>query len=106
VEPYEKSFPGTYRVDGLLREVMTPPQRLQPAITSSHQKCFPRWTLPRSGCLRTAASGSRPRSKVACASSTSRLVLPTVHGEKVVLRLLDKENLRLDMTKLGFENPR
>ena len=103
VEPYEKSFRVRYRIDGLLREVMNPPQRLQAAITSRLKVLakldIAEKRLPQDG---------RIKLKVKIEGRMRELdfrvsVLPTLHGEKVVLRLLDKENLRLDMTKLGFE---
>jgi type IV pilus assembly protein PilB len=103
VEPYEKSFRVRYRVDGLLREVMTPPQRLQPAITSRikvlSKMDIAEKRLPQDGRIRLKAKIEGRMRELDFRVS----VLPTVHGEKVVLRLLDKENLRLDMTKLGFE---
>ncbi|MFI5167700.1 MAG: type IV-A pilus assembly ATPase PilB [Thermoanaerobaculales bacterium] len=105
VEPYEKSFRVRYRVDGLLREVMTPPQRLQPAITSRLKVLakldIAEKRLPQDGRIKLKAKIEGRMRELDFRVS----VLPTLHGEKVVLRLLDKENLRLDMTKLGFEKP-
>jgi type IV pilus assembly protein PilB len=103
VEPYEKSFRVRYRIDGVLREVMTPPQRLKDAITSRikvlSKMDIAEKRLPQDG---------RIKLKVKLEGRMRELdfrvsVVPAMHGEKVVMRLLDKENLRLDMTKLGFE---
>jgi len=103
VEPYEKSYRVRYRIDGLLREVMTPPQRLQAAITSRIKVLakldIAEKRLPQDGRIKLKAKIEGRMRELDFRVS----VLPTVHGEKVVLRLLDKENLRLDMTKLGFE---
>ncbi len=103
VEPYEKNYRVRYRIDGLLREVMNPPQRLKDAITSRIKVLakldIAEKRLPQDGRIRLKARiEGRMRELDFRVSS-----LPTMHGEKVVLRLLDKEQLRLDMTKLGFE---
>lgn len=105
VEPYEKSFRVRYRVDGLLREVMTPPLKLKDSITSRIKVLakldIAEKRLPQDGRIRLKAKiEGRTRELDYRVSS-----IPTVHGEKVVMRLLDKENLRLDLTKLGFEKP-
>jgi len=103
VEPYEKSYRVRYRIDGILREVMSPPQRLKDAITSRIKVLskldIAEKRLPQDG---------RIKLKVKIEGRMRELdfrvsVVPAMHGEKVVMRLLDKENLRLDMTKLGFE---
>jgi type IV pilus assembly protein PilB len=103
VEPYEKMFRVRYRIDGLLYEVMTPPLKLKDAIVSRLKVLskldIAEKRLPQDG---------RIKMKFKVEGRTKDLdfrvsVLPTLFGEKVVLRLLDKENLRLDMTKLGFE---
>jgi type IV pilus assembly protein PilB len=103
VEPYEKSFRVRYRVDGLLREVMNPPQRLKDAIISRIKVLakldIAEKRLPQDGRIRLKARIEGRMRELDFRVS----VLPTMHGEKVVLRLLDKEQLRLDMTKLGFE---
>ncbi len=103
VEPYEKSYRVRYRVDGLLREVMNPPQRLKDAITSRIKVLakldIAEKRLPQDGRIKLKAKIEGRMRELDFRVS----VLPTLHGEKVVLRLLDKENLRLDMTKLGFE---
>ncbi len=67
-------------------------------------RSWPSSTSPRSACRRTAASRSRPRSQGKVKDLDFRVsVLPTIFGEKIVMRLLDKDNLMLDMTRLGFE---
>jgi type IV pilus assembly protein PilB len=103
VEPYEKSYRVRYRIDGLLREVMNPPQRLKDAITSRIKVLakldIAEKRLPQDGRIRLKARIEGRMRELDFRVS----VLPTMHGEKVVMRLLDKEQLRLDMTKLGFE---
>ncbi|OYW04487.1 MAG: type II secretion system protein GspE [Acidobacteria bacterium 37-71-11] len=103
VEPYEKSFRVRYRIDGLLREVMNPPQRLKDAITSRIKVLakldIAEKRLPQDGRIKLKAKIEGRMRELDFRVS----VLPTLHGEKIVMRLLDKENLRLDMTKLGFE---
>jgi type IV pilus assembly protein PilB len=103
VEPYEKNYRVRYRIDGLLREVMNPPQRLRDAITSRIKVLakldIAEKRLPQDGRIRLKARIEGRMRELDFRVS----VLPTMHGEKVVMRLLDKEQLRLDMTKLGFE---
>jgi type IV pilus assembly protein PilB len=100
VEPYEKNFRVRYRVDGVLYEEMQPPLKLRNAITSrlkimSNLDIAER-RLPQDGRIKLKLGKGREMDfRVS--------VLPTLFGEKVVLRLLDKSNLQLDMTKLGFE---
>ena len=98
IEPYEKSFRVRYRVDGMLYDVMQPPTRLKAAITSRikimAQLDIAERRLPQDG---------RIKIKMATKEMDYRVsTLPTLFGEKVVMRLLDKGNLQLDMTKLGF----
>jgi type IV pilus assembly protein PilB len=103
VEPYEKNYRVRYRIDGLLREVMNPPQRLKDAITSRIKVLakldIAEKRLPQDGRIRLKARIEGRMRELDFRVS----VLPTMHGEKVVMRLLDREQLRLDMTKLGFE---
>ncbi|MBI5286946.1 MAG: type IV-A pilus assembly ATPase PilB [Deltaproteobacteria bacterium] len=100
LEPYEKVFRVRYRVDGVLHEVMKPPLKLKNAIVSrvkimSNLDIAER-RLPQDGRIKMKlAKGKEMDFRVS--------VLPTLFGEKVVMRLLDKSNLQLDMTKLGFE---
>ena len=100
IEPYEKSFRVRYRIDGVLYEVMKPPLKLKNAITSRvkimSELDIAERRLPQDGRIKLKLGrGKEMDFRVS--------VLPTLFGEKVVLRLLDKENLQLDMTKLGFE---
>ena len=100
IEPYEKSYRVRYRVDGVLQEEMTPPLKLKAALTSrikimAHLDIAER-RLPQDGRIKLKMGrGKEMDFRVS--------VLPTLFGEKIVLRLLDKGNLQLDMTKLGFE---
>ncbi|HZO10222.1 MAG TPA: type IV-A pilus assembly ATPase PilB [Myxococcota bacterium] len=100
IEPYEKSFRVRYRIDGVLYEVMKPPLKLKNAITSRikimAELDIAERRLPQDGRIKLKMGrGKEMDFRVS--------VLPTLFGEKVVLRLLDKGNLQLDMTKLGFE---
>ena len=100
VEPYEKSFRVRYRIDGILYEVMKPPIKLRNAITSRlkimSELDIAERRLPQDGRIKLKLGrGKEMDFRVS--------VLPTLFGEKIVLRLLDKSNLQLDMTKLGFE---
>jgi len=100
VEPYEKVFRIRFRIDGVLYDVMNPPLRFKNAIISrlkimSNLDIAER-RLPQDGRIKIKMERDR---EVDFRVS----VLPTLFGEKVVLRLLDKSSLQLDMTKLGFE---
>ncbi len=101
IEPYEKKYRVRYRIDGVLHEEMTPPLKLKNAITSrikimSNLDIAER-RLPQDGRIKLKMGRGR-------AMDFRVSTLPTLFGEKIVLRLLDKENLQLDMTKLGFED--
>ncbi|MEC9464207.1 MAG: type IV-A pilus assembly ATPase PilB [Myxococcota bacterium] len=100
VESYEKSFRVRYRIDGALYEVMSPPPKLRDAVISRLKIMssldIAERRLPQDGRIKLKLGRGREMDfRVS--------VLPTLYGEKVVLRLLDKSNLQLDMTKLGFE---
>ncbi len=100
VEPYEKSLRIRYRVDGVLQEQMKPPLKLKNAISSRLKIMssldIAERRLPQDGRIKLKyAKGKEMDFRVS--------VCPTLFGEKIVLRLLDKSNLQLDMTKLGFE---
>jgi type IV pilus assembly protein PilB len=102
IEPYEKSFRVRYRIDGVLYEVMKPPLKLKNAITSRikimSELDIAERRLPQDGRIKLKMGRGREMDfRVS--------VLPTLFGEKIVMRLLDKSNLQLDMTKLGFEEP-
>lgn len=100
IEPYEKSFRVRFRIDGVLYEIMKPPPKLKNAITSRIKIMsaldIAERRLPQDGRIKLKLGNNR--------EMDFRVnVLPTLFGEKVVARLLDKSNLQLDMTKLGFE---
>ncbi|HEY4676811.1 MAG TPA: type IV-A pilus assembly ATPase PilB [Candidatus Angelobacter sp.] len=103
IEPYEKEYRVRFRIDGVLQHIMSPPMKLKDAITSRikimAKMDISEKRLPQDGriMLKMQIGGKKKQLdfRVNC--------LPTLWGEKVVMRLLDKENLRLDMTKLGFE---
>jgi type IV pilus assembly protein PilB len=103
VEPYETEMRVRFRVDGQLQTVMNPPLKLKDAITS-RMKIMAKLDiaekrLPQDGRIMIKYKADGKRKELDFRVST----VPTLYGEKIVLRLLDKENLRLDMTKLGFE---
>jgi type IV pilus assembly protein PilB len=99
IEPYEKDFRVRYRIDGVLYDKMKPPTRLKAAITS-RMKIMAQLDIAE----RRLPQDGRIKIKMATREMEYRVsTLPTVFGEKVVLRLLDKGSLQLDMTKLGFE---
>jgi len=99
IEPYEKTFRVRYRIDGVLYEVMKPPMKLKNPIVArvkimSNLDIAER-RLPQDGRIKIKLGKDKEMDYRVS-------VLPTLFGEKVVLRLLDKSNLQLDMTKLGF----
>ncbi|ANA40494.1 MULTISPECIES: type IV-A pilus assembly ATPase PilB [Geobacter] len=100
IEPYERTFRVRYRIDGVLYEVMKPPLKLKNAITSRIKIMadldIAERRLPQDGRIKIKMGGGQDMDYRVS-------VLPTLFGEKVVLRLLDKSNLQLDMTKLGYE---
>jgi type IV pilus assembly protein PilB len=103
IEPYEKEFRVRFRIDGILYNVMAPPMKFRDAITSRIKIMakldIAEKRLPQDGRIkiRFAVEGATKEIdfRVSC--------LPTLFGEKIVMRLLDKDKLMLDMTKLGFE---
>jgi type IV pilus assembly protein PilB len=103
IEPYEKEFRVRFRIDGILYNVMAPPMKFRDAITSRLKIMakldIAEKRLPQDGRIkiRFADNGATKEIdfRVSC--------LPTLFGEKIVMRLLDKDKLMLDMTKLGFE---
>jgi type IV pilus assembly protein PilB len=100
IEPYERMFRVRYRIDGVLYEVMKPPMKLKNAITSRvkimAELDIAERRLPQDGRIKIKLGGGKDMDYRVS-------VLPTLFGEKIVLRLLDKSNLQLDMTKLGYE---
>jgi type IV pilus assembly protein PilB len=100
IEPYEKKMRVRYRVDGVLHEEMSPPLKLKNALSSRlkimSQLDISERRLPQDGRIKLKLGKDREMDfRVS--------VLPTMWGEKIVLRLLDKSNLQLDMAKLGFD---
>ena len=103
IEPYEKEYRVRYRIDGILYNIMAPPMKYRDAITSRikimSKLDIAEKRLPQDGRIkiRFADNGATKDIdfRVSC--------LPTLFGEKIVMRLLDKDKLMLDMTKLGFE---
>jgi type IV pilus assembly protein PilB len=103
LEPYEKEYRVRYRIDGILYKVMNPPLKLRDAVISRvkilSKLDISEKRLPQDG---------RIKLKMKLEDRIKELdfrvsVIPTLFGEKIVLRLLDKDNLQLDMTRLGFE---
>jgi type IV pilus assembly protein PilB len=100
IEPYEKLFRVRYRIDGVLYEVMKPPLKLKNAITSRikimSELDIAERRLPQDGRIKIKLGGGKDMDfRVS--------VLPTLFGEKICMRLLDKSNLQTDLTKLGYE---
>jgi len=104
VEPYENEMRVRFRIDGVLQTVMSPPLKLRDAMTSRLKIMakldIAEKRLPQDGRIMIKYRADGKRKELDFRVST----VPTLYGEKIVLRLLDKENLRLDMTKLGFES--
>jgi type IV pilus assembly protein PilB len=103
IEPYEKELRIRFRIDGVLQPVMTPPLKYRDPIIS-RIKIMARLDiaekrLPQDGRIKARFNDHNKLREIDLRVS----VLPTLFGEKVVLRLLDAEQLRLDMTRLGFQ---
>lgn len=103
VEPYEKDFRIRFRIDGVLYDVMHPPLKIRDPLISRLKIMakldISEKRLPQDGRIKIKVKIDNRSRELDFRVST----LPTLFGEKVVLRLLDKEKLMLDMTKLGFE---
>jgi type IV pilus assembly protein PilB len=98
LEPLAKVFRVRYRIDGVLHEMKSPPKRLQASIISrlkiqSNMSIAER-RIPQDGRIQTKVSGKLIDLRVSC--------IPTTHGESIVMRILDKESLRLGLPELGF----
>jgi type IV pilus assembly protein PilB len=103
IEPYEKDFRIRFRIDGVLYDVMHPPMKMRDALLSRlkimSKLDISEKRLPQDGRIKIKVKIDNRSRELDFRVST----LPTLFGEKIVLRLLDKEKLMLDMTKLGFE---
>ncbi len=100
LEPYEKVFRVRYRIDGVLQEMMAPPKRLEAALLSRVKIMasldIAERRLPQDGRIKIRYSNREIDLRVS--------TLPTIFGEKIVMRILDKEALTLDLSKLGFDD--
>jgi type IV pilus assembly protein PilB len=98
-EPYERDFRVRFRIDGVLRDVASPPKRHEPAIISRLKIManldIAERRLPQDGRIKLRHGRRQVDFRVS--------ILPTIFGEKAVLRILDREVLQLDLTKLGFD---
>ncbi len=98
LEPLEKRFRLRYRIDGLLHEMKAPPKRLQPSIIArlkiQSNMSISEHRIPQDGRIQTQVGNKLIDLRVSC--------LPTNHGESIVMRILDKEGLRLGLAELGF----
>ncbi|MGH7885988.1 MAG: GspE/PulE family protein, partial [Thermodesulfobacteriota bacterium] len=100
IEPYEKDLRVRYRIDGILYDILRPPLKLRNAVSSRIKVManldIAERRLPQDGRIKVSLGGGK--------NIEYRVsVIPTLFGEKVVMRILDKGNLQLDLTKLGFE---
>lgn len=98
LEPLAKKFRLRYRIDGVLHEMKSPPKRLQLAIVSRlkimSNMSISEKRIPQDGRIQSQVGGKTIDLRVSC--------LPTNHGESIVMRILDKEGLRLGLPELGF----
>src|SRR5207245_3910013 len=98
-ESHETSFRIVFRMDGMLHEMLAPPKRLESAILSRLKIMssldIAERRLPQDGRIKLRYNTREIDFRVS--------TLPTIFGEKAVLRILDKEALKLDMTQLGFD---
>jgi type IV pilus assembly protein PilB len=99
IEPYEKNFRVRYRIDGMLYDIMQPPPKLRAALSSRikimSELDIAERRLPQDGRIKLKIRGKPVDLRVS--------TLPTLFGEKIVMRILDRSNLNLDLTQLGFE---
>jgi type IV pilus assembly protein PilB len=99
-EPYEKNFRIRFRIDGVMHEMVSPPKRVEAAVISRLKIManldISERRLPQDGRIKLRHGSKEIDFRVS--------ILPTIFGEKAVLRILDKESLQLDMTKLGFDS--
>jgi general secretion pathway protein E/type IV pilus assembly protein PilB len=98
LEPLDKKFRVRYRIDGVLHEMKPPPKRLQAAIISrlkiQSNMSISEHRIPQDGRIQTSVGSKLIDLRVSC--------LPTNHGESIVMRILDKDGLRLGLPELGF----
>ena len=98
-EPYEKTFRIRFRIDGVMHEMASPPKRVEPSVISRLKILanldIAERRLPQDGRIKLRHRAREIDFRVS--------ILPTIFGEKAVLRILDKEALQLDLTKLGFD---
>ena len=98
LEPMAKTFRVRYRIDGVLHEVKSPPKRLQAPIISrlkiQSNMSIAEKRIPQDGRIQTQVGAKTIDLRVSC--------LPTNHGESIVMRILDKEGLKLGLSELGF----
>jgi type IV pilus assembly protein PilB len=103
IEPYEREFRVRFRIDGILYNVMTPPMKFRDAITSRIKIMakldIAEKRLPQDGRIKIRYNDNGVSKEIDFRVSC----LPTLFGEKIVMRLLDRDKLMLDMTRLGFE---
>jgi type IV pilus assembly protein PilB len=103
IEPYEKEIRVRFRIDGILQTVMNPPMKLRDAMIS-RVKIMAKLDISEKRLPQDGRIMIKYRKEGRIKDLDFRVsTIPTLYGEKIVMRLLDKENLRLDMTKLGFE---
>jgi type IV pilus assembly protein PilB len=104
IEPYEKEFRIRYRIDGILYNIMAPPMKFRDSVTSRikimSKLDIAEKRLPQDGRIKIRFADNGVTKDIDFRVSC----LPTLFGEKIVLRLLDKDKLMLDMTRLGFES--
>jgi type IV pilus assembly protein PilB len=98
LEPLEKKFRLRYRIDGMMTEVKSPPKRLQAPVIARLKiqagMVISEHRVPQDGRIQTKVGNKVIDLRVSC--------LPTNHGESIVMRILDKEGLRLGLAELGF----
>jgi general secretion pathway protein E/type IV pilus assembly protein PilB len=98
LEPLEKRFRLRYRIDGVMQEMKSPPKRLQPSIIArlkiQSNMIISEHRIPQDGRIQTKVGSKLIDLRVSC--------LPTNHGESIVMRILDKEGLKLGLPELGF----
>ena len=98
LEPLTKTFRVRYRIDGVMHEMKSPPKRLQASIISRLKiqaaMSIAERRIPQDGRVQTQVGGKLIDLRVSC--------IPTIHGESIVMRILDKEGLKLGLPELGF----